>query len=98
MNTTIEAVSNNSCTIYYGISNSKTQEPSNYSQIVSNKTKVSMELTEGKWYLWAYAKDNKTGKYSNKYTTNAFDVKKSTEIENPKTSIEFDTTTRRNLH
>lgn len=98
VNTTIEAVSNNSCTIYYGISNSKTQEPSNYSQIVSNKTKVSMELTEGKWYLWAYAKDNKTGKYSNKYTTNAFDVKKSTEIENPKTSIEFDTTTRRNLH
>lgn len=72
VNTTIEVDAQHDCTIYYAISQSKTTEPTNYSNIKGNKVELSLDIAQGTWYLWTYAIDNTSNFPSAKYVSEAF--------------------------
>lgn len=72
VNTTIEVDAQHDCTIYYAISQSKTTEPTNYSNIKGNKVELSLDMAQGTWYLWTYAIDNTSNFPSAKYVSEAF--------------------------
>lgn len=77
VNPIVEVDSENNCTLYYGVSNSNTRAPESYASIKTNKSELSLDVSNGTSYLWTYAEDA-YGTRSNTYVSNAFIVKNST--------------------
>lgn len=82
----VEVEADSNCTIYYAVSNSSNQEPTNYNEVSNtNKVTLNLQIGEGNNYLWVYARDE-YGVESGKYKSNVFNVKQSNITLTPNTT------------